>query len=130
MLEEMSVLIRYRAIRTKDLIEEISGHESFSGFIFLNMLSDFIQTEEDVNKSWKEAATKAFFLNESDKDILLSVGEQIGNTDIEGQISMLELSKSLAKRNLNDAENEYRIKGKMIRTAWSLCGLAAGILII
>ena len=130
MLDEMSVLIRFRAIRTRELIEEISSRDSFGGFIFLNMLSDFLECDDDINKSWKNAASKTFFLSDSDRNILLNVGEQIGSTDIDGQLSMLALNKSLAERNLYDAENEYRIKGKMIRTVWSLCGLAAGIMII
>ena len=86
--------------------------------------------DDDISASWCEAAHRAVFLNESDKNILIGVGEQIGGTDIEGQLSMLAMSKTLAEQNLLQAENEYRIKGRMLRTVWSLCGLAAGIMVI
>lgn len=130
MLDEMSVLMRFRALKTREMIEEISKQESLSDFIFLNILNDYIELDDDINASWKTAALRAFFLNESDKSILLSVGEQIGSTDIDGQLSMLTLNKTLAQRNLQQAENEYRTKGKTMRTVWCICGLAAGIIAI
>lgn len=130
MLDEMAILIRFRAIRTKEMIEEISNHESFSNFIFLNILVDCLELDDDINTSWRTAASRTVFLNEGDKAILMGVGEQIGSSDIDGQLSMLELSKTLAERNLINAEDEYRTKGKMLRTVWCLCGLAAGIMFI
>lgn len=130
MLDEMATLIRFRAIRTKEMIEEIANHESFSNFIFLNILADCLELDDDINSSWRTAAARTIFLNEGDKAILMGVGEQIGGTDIDGQLSMLELSKTLAERNLLNAEDEYRTKGKMLRTVWGLCGIAAGIMFI
>lgn len=130
MLDEMATLIRFRAVRTKEMIEEISNHDSFSNFIFLNILVDCLELEDDINTSWRTAATRTVFLNEGDKAILIGVGEQIGTTDIDGQLSMLELSRTLAERNLINAEDEYRTKGKMLRTVWGLCGLAAGIMFV
>lgn len=130
MLDEMATLIRFRAVRTKEMIEEISNHESFSNFIFMNILVDCLELDDDINSSWRTAAARTAFLNEGDKAILVGVGEQIGGTDIDGQLSMLELSKTLAERNLLNAEDEYRTKGKMLRTVWGLCGIAAGIMFI
>ena len=130
MLDEMSVLIQFRALKTRELIKEISEHDCLGSFIFLDILSECLEFESDINIGWKTAVKQTAFLNSSDKDIMLSVGDQIGTTDINGQISMLELNKNLAERNLYQAEEEYRIKGKMLRTVWCLCGLAAGIMIL
>lgn len=131
MLNEMEILIRFRAVRTCELISELSGQESFRNFLFLNILSDYIEDETvDINEGWRNAASRTMFFTESDKRILLNVGEQIGSTDIDGQLSMLSMNKTLAERNLSEAENDYRIKGKMLKTVWGLCGLAAGIMII
>jgi len=130
MLDEMSVLIRFRAIRTYELIKEISEQECFKNFIFLNILNGYIEDSSDINEGWRNAACYAMFFNESDRSILLNVGEQLGGTDIDGQLSMLNLNKILAERNLSEAQNEYRVKGKMIKSVWSLLGIAAGIMII
>ncbi len=130
MFDEMSVLIRFRAVRTREMIEEISKHDSLNNFIFLNILVDRLEFEDDVNSVWKTAASRTAFLSEGDKAILMGVGDRIGSTDIDGQLSMLELSKSLAEQNLKNAEADYRTKGKMLRTVWCLCGIAAGIMAI
>lgn len=130
MLSEIEILIRFRALRTGELISELTEQESFKNFLFLNILSLYIADgETDINRSWLAAAGKTAFLNESDKRILVSVGEQLGSTDIDGQLSMLALNKTLAQRNLCEAENDCRIKGKMFKNVWGLCGLAAGIML-
>lgn len=130
MLDEIAILIRFRAMRTREIIEEITGYNSLENFVFLDILDECLELEDDISKGWRTAAQRTTFLNSSDKDILLSVGEQIGSTDINGQLSMLELNRNLAERNLLQAEEEYRVKGRMFRTVWCLCGLAAGIMVI
>ncbi len=130
MLTEAEILIRFRAMRINEIITELSKQESFKNFIFLSVLNDCISDNNNIHESWRFAAENAIFLNENDKRILLSVGEQIGSTDIDGQLSMLELNKSLVQRNLSEAEENLHVKGKMLKTVWGLCGLAAGIMII
>lgn len=131
MLTEMEILIRFRALRTGEIIKELSAQESFRNFIFLNILNDCTDEPDcDISEQWQYALKRTVFFSDSDKRILLSVGEQIGSTDIEGQLSMLSLNKNLARRNLDEAERDFRIKGRMLRTVWGLCGIAAGIIII
>lgn len=131
MLNEMEILIRFRAMRTYEIIREISQQDSFSDFIFLNILNTYVTDEKDnINACWQKSVNKTAFLTDSDKWIFSSVGEQIGVTDIDGQISMLQLNKNLAENNLMEAREDLRIKGKMFRTVWGLLGVAAGILII
>ncbi len=131
MLNEMEILIRFRAVRTYEIIAELSNQDSFRNFIFLNILNEYIEDETiDINEGWRNAAKNAIFFTESDKRILLNVGEQIGSTDIDGQLSMININKTLAQRNLSEAEADYRTKGKMLKTVWGLCGLAAGIMIV
>lgn len=130
MLNEMEILIRFRAMRTYELISELSTQETFRNFIFLGVLNEYLKDENDINKGWLYAAGKTMFFSESDRRILISVGEQIGSTDIDGQLSMLTLNKTLAERNLSEAENDYNVKGRMLKTLWGLCGLAAGIMMI
>lgn len=131
MLNEMEILIKFRAMRTCEIIKELSLQESFSDFLFLKKLSCCITGEnDDINEQWKKVASEILFLTESDKWIVISVGEQIGTTDSDGQISMLRMNKSMAENNLCEAREDFRIRGKMLRTLWGLSGLAAGIMII
>lgn len=131
MINEMEILIRFRAMRTKELIEEISKQDSFRNFLFLNNVSFYMADENNsIIECWKVAAEKTMFFQEKDKLLLKSIGEQIGGTDVEGQLLMLSLSKSIAQRNLSEAENDLQVKGKMLRTVWPLMGIVAGLLLI
>ena len=57
-------------------------------------------------------------------------GEQLGTTDIDGQLSMLTLSAGLAEKNLKEAREESSRKGRMTLCVWVLCGIAAGIMLL
>lgn len=131
MINEMEILIRFRAMRVSELINELSSQEVFRNFLFLNILDECMNDGSlNVNECWRIAANKTVFLSDSDKRILYNIGEQLGGTDIDGQLSMLAMNKALAQRNLLEAEEEFRIKGKMFRNVWGLCGIAAGIMLI
>lgn len=131
MINEMEILIRFRAMRINDLINELSEQEMFRNFLFMNNLNEYLSDESmNINECWCVASKKTLFLSEDDKRILFSIGEQLGGTDIDGQLSMLALNKTLAQRNLSEAQEEFRIKGRMFRNIWGLCGIAAGIMLI
>ncbi|MGN0656349.1 MAG: stage III sporulation protein AB [Ruminiclostridium sp.] len=128
--EEMATLIRYRAVRCKELMTELCGREAYSGFDFLNRLDTALKSGIGITEAWQTSARQARFITESDREILLSTGEQLGTTDIEGQLSMLTLSAGLAEKNLMEAREESTRKGRMTLCVWVLCGIAAGIMLL
>ncbi len=131
MINEMEILIRFRAMRTKEIIDEIYEQESFKNFIFLDNFKFYVDEEKDnVVDSWRRAVEKTMFLNEMDKLILINIGEQIGSTDIEGQLSMLNINKGKIQHNLNEAEESFAVKGKMLKTVWPLIGIVISLVII
>ncbi len=131
MINEMEILIRFRAMRTKEIIDEIYEQESFKNFIFLDNFKFYVDEEKDnVVDSWRRAVEKTMFLNEMDKLILINIGEQIGSTDIEGQLSMLNINKGKIQHNLNEAEESLAVKGKMLKTVWPLIGIVISLVII
>lgn len=131
MINEMEILIRFRAMRTKEIIDEIYEQESFKNFLFLDNFKFYVDEENNnVVTSWRYAVEKTMFLNEDDKLILINIGEQIGSTDIEGQLSMLNINKNKIQHNLNEAEENLAVKGKMLRTVWPLMGIIISLVII
>ncbi|MGN0577965.1 MAG: stage III sporulation protein AB [Ruminiclostridium sp.] len=128
--EEMATLIRYRAVRCKELMTELCSREAYSSFDFLKRLDTALKNGIGITEAWQTSARQARFITESDREILLSTGEQLGTTDIEGQLSMLTLSAGLAEKNLKEAEEESSRKGRMTLCVWVLCGIAAGIMLL
>lgn len=128
--EEMATLIRYRAVRCKELMTELCGKETYSGFDFMQKLDIALKSGIGITEAWQISARQARFITESDREILLSTGEQLGTTDIEGQLSMLTMSAGLAEKNLREAREESSRKGRMTLCVWVLCGIAAGIMLL
>ena len=131
LLNETEILIKYRALRTAEIISELSERDNFSDFDFINNLKQKLTGENDnISVCWQNSVNETKFLSEKDKRIFSGVGEQLGTTDISGQISMIELNKKLLEENLSEARTELTEKGKLSRPVWGLAGIAIGILII
>ncbi len=128
MLEEMSALMKYRAVPTDELLKILSKQPSFCDSEFLELFKR--ERELPFREAWCAAAEKTASLSEDDRRILLYLGERLGTTDPEGQLSLFSISREFAERALAEAEEEYRVKGQLIRKVSLLCGAAVGILIL
>ena len=83
-----------------------------------------------ANEAWIDAAGTSPFLSDTDREILTEIGSGLGGSDTEGQLSLLTLGGSMLSRALDEAEQEYRSKSRMLMSVWTLCGIGAGIIII
>ncbi len=128
MLEEMSALMKYRAVSTDELLKTLSEQPAFRDSEFLSLFSR--ERELPFREAWCVAVKKTVFFSEDDRRILLYLGERLGTTDPEGQLSLFSISREFAERGLAEAEEEYRAKGQLIRKVSLLCGAAIGILIL
>jgi len=119
-LQEMSLLIRHRALPVSDLFTEMSRYE------FITKVGSAC----DFRDGWAKAADGLDELHESERAIVRSVGMALGTSDVQGQISMLEVNARLLSQHGDEAHEEYRVKGKMYRSIGILAGLFMAILII
>ena len=71
---------------------------------------------------WEEA-------NNSDKELLLGFGEKLGKTDLEGQLSHIELYRALFQKQIKEAEDDAQKKSRLYRTLGIFGGVSAAILI-
>jgi len=84
----------------------------------------------DFRESWAAAADSLYELDKTDREIIKSVGLSLGNSDIRGQLSMLEANSALLCRNADEAREQYIKKGKLYRSCGVLGGLFAAIMIM
>lgn len=123
-------MIRYRSVRMSELISEIAGSRAYSRNPFIRAVSANINAGMPVTEAWDAAASKALFLAETDRDILRGIGAQLGASDTDGQLSLLELGASMINGALEEAERERAGKSRMLMSVWVLCGIGAGIIIM
>ena len=86
-------------------------------------------TKEAWNKSIEETK-EILSLNEEDINIIKSLGNMLGKTDVEGQISEIELTSNYIETQIAKAEEERKKNEKMYRTLGTVVGLAIVIILI
>lgn len=78
---------------------------------------------------WKKSVIENVYLSE-EKEILLSVGKELGTTDIEGQTKLISYTiERLTQLRKTHSENYNRL-GKVYRSTGFLFGFMLGIVII
>ncbi len=111
----------------KDIFEEISN------VIYKNETNIFFFTskeEKNINKAWCENADNILFLNNSDKEVIKTIGKLLGKTDIEGQLSEISLGLDLIGKQIVEAEYERNKNSKLYKTMGVILGLGISIILI
>jgi len=69
-------------------------------------------------------------LTQEDKSILKDLGKMLGKTDVEGQVSEIQLVSRFLDTQIEIAENEKQKNEKMYKTLGGVIGLALAIVLI
>ena len=127
--KELAVQIRYTNAEIGEILVRSAQNEEYKA---LNFVAECINLGKNDNYHllWREGVKKQPFLTAKDRELLNSLGDSLGQTDTEGQLSFLEMYEEMIKRNLEQASKEYADKGRLYRSVGLLCGLAAGIMIL
>lgn len=86
-----------------------------------------------IKKAWQnsvEEHSDRLCLTNSDKDILIMLGNNLGMTDTDDQIKNIKYIKTMLTAQAKQAESEYNRLGKMYRSGGILCGLMAVIILV
>lgn len=84
--------------------------------------------ENDIaSNSWQEAVNEyTGFLNKEDKHIIKMLSKQLGETDVDGQVSQIEVTEKFLDEQINQAQQE---KEKNVKLFQKL-GITAGLMIV
>lgn len=86
---------------------------------------------EQVEKVWSTAIQKAnISINQEDKNIIKKLGKLLGQTDVEGQISEIEVAGNFLDMQIEKAEDEKKKNQKMYKTLGVVLGLVFVIILI
>ena len=129
LIKELTVQIRYTNTEIGDILTSAANNVEFNGLYFVCECSK-LNEKGNFHFLWKEGVKKQPFLEAKDRELLNTLGDNLGQTDTEGQLSFLEMYEELIKKNLEQAAKDYADKGKMYRSVGLLCGLAVGIMVL
>lgn len=132
LIEQIKTGIRYNSAQISRLVTSLSSREEFRSLTFLSECKANLDNNIAFPKAWKQGVETAFktgSINEQDKDILLSFGQGLGKTDVEGQISNCDVYIELISNMLLKARQEKESKGKLYTTLGLLSGIGTAILL-
>ena len=122
-LMRTNILIRYNCCDVSEIMRELKQ----LSVIFGNVPD--VSEAEDIRKSMCEAAEISGAADE-EKKLILQFCSELGTSDTEGQLSMLDSLKVLTDELRGRRSEEYAKYGRLYRTAGLLFGLMAGITMI
>ena len=90
---------------------------------------------EELNskKAWEKALDEAELTTNLKKEDITSIktlGKMLGNTDVEGQVSQIELTQNVLQEQIKLAQEERKKNSKLYRTLGLASGLTIAIILM
>lgn len=129
-LEMLKTKIRFTYEPLPEIFDETL--DSFKGSI-LEFIKDVKIKMETMpaGMAWQEAIKEANLnLNLEDKNILNKMGNLLGKTDMEGQLSGIEVTENFLNKQIEKAEAEKEKNEKMYKTLGIIAGIGMVIILI
>lgn len=133
MLSTVETRLRYDCLPIPDLLRMLSENSAFSEFEFIKQCREKVCFGEAFSEAWsqsvKEQAEMCRLLSSSCES-LVALGEAIGSTDLEGQLSCCEYFKSVFLKDLALQEEKSKKYSKLFPPLGLMLGISAAIIII
>lgn len=140
-LEEIQTLLNVLKTKIKftyeplpQIFEDISKNSSKNvSYIFSN--ANNLMNEDSASQSWEESLNiiekeNMTNLNKEDIKILRNLSKLLGQTDVEGQISQIEITQNFLQPQIKEAEDEKKKNEKLYSRLGTTIGLAIVIILI
>ena len=126
MFEEMKILLEYLNTPVYDLVSIAEDKDYFRDLKFLYLCCDYLKKGADFPDAWKKAIDEsATIYTTQEKEHLLQLGENLGTSNKEGQIKLLNMQIVSFEDFLQKAKHKRK---KYAGTAKAL-GLLSGCMI-
>lgn len=135
-LEEMKSALNILKTKIKFTYEPIPEiFEEISKTSMKNIGNIFKRAKEKMNRktaneAWEEAVIETESnLKADDKNILKTLSKLLGQTDMEGQISQIEITEKFLDTQIKEAEEEKRKNEKLYTRLGTIMGMALVIVL-
>ncbi len=125
--------LRYACLPMSDLLKALNENKSLSELGFIKTCREKVCFGTDFYSAWKESIeSETEFCNLLGKSAksLISMGSELGSTDLEGQLSCCEYYKKIFENDLEEQREKSLKCSKIFPSMGLLLGISAAILIL
>ena len=132
MLNVFKAKIKFTGLTIQEIFNQLyEDNQDNMGKIF--KLANEYMNDKNAKEAWEMALENSKndnYLSTEDIIALKSLGKMLGNTDIEGQVSQIELSENLLDEKIAEAQEAKKKNTKLYKTLGISTGLAIAIILI
>lgn len=128
-LNIMKTKMKFTYEPLEEIFKEISSNNSTKIEEIFGKMSNQILYGQ-VKDIWEDCIQEAdISINQEDKDVLKKLGKLLGQTDVEGQVSEIDVTQSFLDVQIEKAEEEKKKNQKMYKTLGIVVGLVFVIIL-
>lgn len=130
MTETVKAYLNFERSPTQTLIDILSEDSSLYRLNFLGRCKELYGENGDFHLSWRKAVNEcAGNLTGECTELLISLGEKLGSTDVYGQINMVQMYENLFTVKMEEEKDELSQKGRLYVWTGVCTGIAAALII-
>ncbi len=131
MIREMKIQLEYLNMPVYDILKEVKSKAYLSDLVFLENCSDMIKNGSDFPTAWKiSIENTSLCYKRNEKDRLLHLGMNLGASNTESQLSILDMHSLYFDEFLSKAKAKKQKQGNLSVALAALMGCMIFILII
>ena len=131
LIVNLKVELNYRGEAILNLIRRLADYSVCRNLDYLLLCEAYMKSGEDFPTAWKKSLKESRCpYTDEEKNKLSSLGEVLGTTDTDSQITMLNLYEGYMKEFLNKAEKSQGDYGRLSMLTGFLSGFAVFILVL
>ena len=133
MFNDIKNLFQFSCPNLNEMIINLSQKGSLSDLFFLKDCAERLKNNELFPIAWRTSLLNnrsKLYLKSDDFNSLLSFGEDLGTTAVEGQISICEMYKNIIGESLDNAQKSSQKYSKLFAPLAILLGAATSVMLI
>lgn len=128
LLEDFSTYIRYQCTPLEELLHLFAEHPNYGSFSFLGQVSREFCTGTPPRILWQDAVAADAAIIPQAEEILRSLGNILGTTDMQGQLAALELYRRQMDALAEELYESCQKKSELYRRLGVLLGAMLAVM--
>ncbi len=129
MLREWRVQMAFRCSSVQELLEQLQNESAYHMFLFPAIMLRKLADGQNVSAAWCAGISQEKLLTEPLKQLLLPLGDELGASDLDGQLETLEQYRHNVTCYADDLREKSSAKQRLYFSMGALGGIMAAILL-